>query len=410
MMLILLCVLCAGGDLYAQSKKQKELEERRQALRLELKQLSRLRESNKREEISVLQQAQDLDTQIKKREQLIAVTNRQANGLSREIDDNINKITNLRDELEDLKKDYSEMIQRSYKSNDGQSKVMFLLSSESFKQAYKRVQYMKQYANYRKQQGEQIKERTADLQRINKTLIAQRKQKENLIAENREAKKQLDSEKKQQEALIATIRSKESKYASQIKKKQQEADRIDKQIDKLIKEAIAARNAKRKKASVKTTTTSTKKGTFALTPEEALIAKSFAGNKGKHIWPVERGTVIRGYGSARHPQLPNVTTYSSGVDIETAKGALARAIYEGEVLRIQEIPGQNNAVYVLHGDYITIYQNLINLKVQQGDKISRKQNLGTIAVNAFTGKTVIRFSVRRNSDKLNPSSWVSRLQ
>ena len=407
--LVLIFLILLGGieGATAQTKKQRDLEKRREALRTEMRQLQRLRESSKKKEISILNQVEDLDQQITVRQDLIKVTNRQANLLTREIDENFNKMENLREELTILKDDYASMIRKSYKNKDGQSKVMFLLSSESFKQAYKRMQYMKQYTNYRKKQLEQIKERTALLQTINKDLLRQKKDKENLIAENRKAKTQLDKEKKEQDELIRIIRKKSSTYAAQINKKQKESNRIDREIDRLIAEAIASAN---KKTGTKATTKGSS-STFALTPEDKAIAADFASNKGRLIWPVERGRVIRRFGKSKHPTLPNITTYSSGVEVETSPKTLARAVFGGEVLAVQTRTGsQYNTVYIRHGNYITVYQNLKALLVKKGDKVSRKQSLGEIAASNITGKTVLKFIVYKNQTKLNPADWVLNLK
>lgn len=393
----LLMLLVAQGSL-AQSAKQQQLEKRREALKNEMRQLQRLRETNKKQEVSLLTQVEDLDTKIKLRQDLIKVTNNQANLLTREISDNLEKMKNLRDELALLKEDYGEMIRKSYKSNSGQSRVMFLLSSESFAQAYKRTQYMKQYAAYRKKQGLQIKERTELLQTTNKDLIRQKEDKENLIAENRKAKRELDKEKERQDELVKEIRKKSSSYASQIKKKQQETNRIDRQIDKLIADAIAASNKKAGK--------STKSKSFALTPAEVALAKEFSGNKGRLIWPVESGRISRPFGKSSHPTLPGITVTNSGVEIETTPNAVVRAIFEGEVTTIQDMQGGNITVFVRHGDYLTIYSNLKSIKVKQGDKVSYKQDIGQVSRNAFSGKTVIKFSIRKNTTKLNPASWL----
>ena len=151
-------LLLGGNLLFAQSDKQQQLEQQRRDLLNQIAQINKLRQSNKKQEINILNQVEDLDQKIKVREDLIRVTNRQANLLTREINTNINKISTLRDELQQLKEDYAQMIRKSYKSKSSQSRIMFLLSSENFLQAYKRVKYMKQYSNYRHKQGEQIKE------------------------------------------------------------------------------------------------------------------------------------------------------------------------------------------------------------------------------------------------------------
>lgn len=392
-------VLLTTSTAVGQSAKQKELEKRREAIKQEMLQLQRLKDSNTKKEVSILTQVEDLDTKIKLRSDLIKVTNSQANLLTREINDNFSKMENLREELTILKEDYGEMIRKSYKSKSGQSKIMFLLSSESFKQAYKRTQYMKQYANYRKKQGNQIKERTALLQETNKKLVKQKADKETLIAENRKAKAELDKEKKRQAEMVAEIRKKTSSYVAQIKKKQQESDRIDRQIDKIIAEIIAASN---KKAGKSTTTNKS----FALTPAEVKLAKEFSNNKGKLIWPVERGVVTRRFGKSAHPTLPGITVTNSGVDIETNQDAVARAVFGGEVTQILDMSGGGYMIFMRHGDYFTVYTNLQSIKVKAGDRVTYKQELGKVLRNSFNGKTILKFSIRKNTSKLNPADWI----
>lgn len=400
--IVFLCFILMGITqvVSAQKLNRKQLEARREALKAEMLQLNRLRESNKKKEISILTQVEDLDQQIKVRSDLIRVTNRQANLLTQEINENLNKLENLRDELKILKEDYAEMIQKSYKSRSQQSRIMFLLSSESFAQAYKRTQYMKQYASYRKKQGDQIKERTELLKQVNKDLLSQKKEKEALITENRKAKEELDKQKAIQDDLVKQVRKQSSKYASQIKQKQRETDKIDRQIDKIIADAIAASNKKAGKST-------SSKG-FALTPEGKAIASDFASNKGKLIWPVERGRVVSPFGESRHPVYSNLKIKNSGIDIQTSDNASVRAVFKGEVFKIQNIKGGGIGVYIRHGDYITIYYNLKTLNVKVGDKVSAKQVLGQVNKNSFTGKSIMKFRIQKNLTKLNPSSWVAR--
>ncbi len=391
--------------LSAQTEKQKELERERQELLHQISQINKLRQTNKRKEINVLNQVEDLAQKIKAREDLIRVTNRQADLLTGEINKNLKKISALRDELEQLKKEYAELIRKSYKSKSSQSRIMFLLSSKSFTQAYKRVQYLKQYNNYRRKQGELIQERAALLQETNRKLTDQKAEKEQLIAENKKEQAQLKEEKKQQDGLMATIKKKESTYANQINNKQRAADRIDKEIDRIIREAIAASN---KKAGI-TNTNAGSSTTFALTPEARALANDFTSNQGKLPWPVESGRVYKKFGTSRHPTLSNITTYNSGVEIETEPGSLARAAFKGTVFKIQSLPGANFAVYVRHGNYITVYQNLINLQVSVDQEIVIKQALGAVARDNFTGKTILKFVIYKDSERQNPADWINSM-
>jgi len=389
----------------AQSKKQQELEARRQAILEEIKQINQLLFKTQGTKKSILAEVEDLDQRIVSRQNLIRVTNQQANLLTREINSNLTTIDQLREDLSTLREDYAAMIDKSYKSKSDQSRIMFLFSSENFLQAYKRVQYMKQYTQHRKKQGENIRAKTAELQLLNESLIQQKKDKEALIAENKIAKKELDKEKRNQEALVASLKKDEGKFATQIRTKQKEANRIDREIDKIIKEAILASNKK----SGTTTTVKKSSETFALTAEAKALAKSFTSNKGKLPWPLEKGVVVKRFGTTRHPQLANISTYCSGVEIATEKNAIARSVFEGEVLKIQKIKGANNAIYIQHGNYITIYQNIVNIQVKKGDKVRTKQTIGTVFTNASTGKTVLKFLVYQNTKKMNPSDWVYRM-
>ncbi len=421
--LFLFGCLIAVSTVSAQIDKQKELEEKRQAILEEIKQINSLLFKTKKEEKSVLSQVEDLNQRISASENLIRVTNQQANLLTRNINDNIERISSLREELKIMKADYAEMVRKSYKSKSQQSRIMFLLSSQNFLQAYKRVQYMKQYAKFRKKQGEGIKAKTEELQKLNADLIAQKKTKQKLIAENELAKKQLTEERKDQQLLVATLKKDESKFTGQIRAKQKEADEIDRQIDALVKAAIEEANriarekslaeAKKKGTTVTSTknvvTKEAKTEEFALTAEDKALAASFTSNKGKLPWPVEKGMVVKSFGTHQHPQFPNVTTNSSGVEIATADNASVRAIFEGQVMSIQVIKGANKVVFIQHGDYISVYSNLATVSVKKGDKVSTKQNIGTVAKSPTEGKTVLKFYIYQNKTKINPADWIYRM-
>ncbi|MBU2950359.1 peptidoglycan DD-metalloendopeptidase family protein [Tamlana agarivorans] len=386
---------------FAQNNKQKQLESRRQELRREIQKINELRSEHKTKEKSELSLIEDFNYKINVLSNLIKVTNQQANLLSREISANQNHITELREELKQLKEAYADMIVKSYKSKNQQSRIMFLLSSQNFKQAYKRIQYIKQYSNYQKKQGALIKAKTEELQETNVTLLKQQEEKKNLIAENRITQKSLEKERKDHQILMQSIKKNLSMYASQIKQKQREAAKIDKEIDRLIKEAIAKSNAKAgKKASSKS---------FALTAEEKVLASNFIANRGKLPWPVERGVVRLRYGTQRHPIDNSLTIKSNGVRIATAKGAKARAVFNGEVSEILRMKHVNPIVMIRHGNYLTIYKNLSKVYVKKGDKVSTKQEIGEIATNPSNGETILSFILSKGRETKNPASWIYKM-
>lgn len=390
-----------GNLAHAQSQKQKELEAKRQQLQEEIEQINSLLFSNKKKEKSIISQVEDLNYKVSVRKNLIKVTNDQANLLTRDINANQREISNLRKQLGVLKEDYAAMIVKSYKSRSDQSKVMFLLSSDDFKQAYKRLQYIKQYADYQKDQGEKIKNKTQQLQELNNSLVKQKKEKDKLIEENRMAKNRLEEELKQENVLMASIRKNLSNYNSQIKKKQQEADRIDREIDRLIREAIAESN---KKAG-----NSTSSKSYALTAEAKALAANFESNKGKLPWPVEKGIVTLRYGKQPSPIDKTVTINSNGVRIATVEGSQVRAVFDGEVSAIVALKNANPAIIIRHGTYFTIYKNLSKIFVKQGDKVSTKQVIGEVFTNKSNGETILGFGVNKNSNTENPANWIYKM-
>ena len=406
--LIFFIGLIAVSSAYSQVDKQKELEDKRKAILEEIKQINSLLFKTKKEEKSVLSQVEDINQRISVTENLIRVTNQQANLLTRNINSNMDKIGGLREELKVMKADYAAMVQKSYKSKNQQSRIMFLLSSENFLQAYKRVQYMKQYAAFRKKQGEGIRTKTEELQKLNADLIEQKKTKQTLISENEVAKRRLTEERKSQQALVATLKKDESTYTAQIRKKQQEADKIDREIDALIRAAIEEAN-RLAKASNKVSTKPAASGAFAMTAEDKALAANFVSNKGKLPWPVEKGMVIKSFGTHQHPQFPNVTTNSSGVEIATEDNAPVRAIFDGQVMSIQVIKGANKVVFIQHGDYISVYSNLATVSVKKGDKVSTKQKIGTVAKSATEGRTILKFYIYQNETKINPANWIYKM-
>lgn len=399
---IIMGMLLCSTMVMAQSQKQKELEARRKQLLNEIEQINSLLFSNRKKEKSVISQVEDLNYKVSVRKNLIKITNDQANLLSREINTNQKEISSLRDQLMILKEDYATMIVRSYKGRSDKSKVMFLLSSENFRQAYKRLQYIKQYSDYQKDQGEKIKDNTEKLQEVNTTLLRQKKDKEQLIEENRKAKNRLEEELQEQNDLMASIRKNLSTYNSQIKKKQQEADRIDKEIDRLIREAIAEANRKAGKSP-------SASGDFALTAEAKALAANFEANKGRLPWPVEKGVVKLGYGRQPSPIDKTVTINSNGVRIATEEGSKVMAVFDGEVSAIVVIKNANPAIIIRHGNYFTIYKNLSKIFVKQGDKVTTKQVIGEVFTNKSNGETILGFGVNKNTNTEDPANWIYRM-
>ena len=386
---------------FSQSKKQQELEQRRRELQREIQQISTLLFAGKKEQKSVFSVVEDLNFKIQKRKNLISITNQQANLLTREVNGNQIKISKLRLKLKSLKADYAKMIVKAYRSRSDQNKLMFLLSSSNFQQAYKRLQYIKQYVDYQKLQAELIKIETANMQALNIKLLKQKKDKQALVSENKIAESILDQERQQQESLIKDIKANLSKYSAQIKTKQRETEKIDKEIRKIIQAAIAASNKKAGKSS--------KLKVFSLTPEQKILAANFTSNKGKLPWPVANGVVKLRYGNNPSPIDPSLTIKSNGVRIATSKSGQVRAVFEGVVQGIMTPKNGNNTILIRHGNYITVYKNLSKFYVNKGDRVVTKQAIGEVITNKASGESILSFGIFKDSSTQDPSKWIYKL-
>lgn len=395
---------------------QEQLEARKQKLQEEIQEKEVQLQTVKKKEKSVVKLLVIQGEKIGLKERLINNTEKQKKLLTNNIYLNQLAINKLKRELEILKTDYAEMIVKSYKSRSEQSRAMFILSSENFLQAYKRAQYMKQYSSYRKMQGEEIKDKNNKLDLYNAQLGGQRKEKEQVIAEQEKQKQDLVKEKQEQLKIANSLKKDKKQITAEIKTKQKEARAIDRQVQRLIREAIAEANRKtaaaRAKANPKTTTATETKAVeesvnIVLTPEGQLISNNFKANKGRLPWPVERGAITLSYGDVPHPVYKSLTIHNSGLEITTDAGASARAVFGGEVTRVIVISPINKAVCIQHGDFFTIYQNLGAVYVNAGDKVTTKQAIGKIRTNA-EGKTVIKFMISQNTTYTNPAGWLNR--
>lgn len=399
---ILIFFALGFGQLKAQqtSKQQKELEAQRIRLKKEIKQINTILFKNSKTRKNALTEVEDLQVKLNVRSELIKVTNQQANLLTSKIRINEKNISVQRKELEDLKSEYANLIRKSYESKSLQNRLMFLFSSENFLQAYKRLRYLKQYVRYRRKQGKAISKKTKLLQQLNQMLSNEKADKILLIEENRIVQKEIEKEKKEQNTLIKNLERKQKKLASQISKKEKQQRAIDREINRLIREAIAASNSRAGKKGKKT---------FQLTPEAKLLADNFISNKGRLPWPLEKGIVVQGFGRQRHPVVKTTIIQSNGVVIATEPSAQVRAVFEGEVMSVIVIKGSNPSVLIRHGNFITLYTNLAKLYVKKGEKVNAKQAIGEVFTNQQTGKTQLQFGIFNNVKALNPKDWVYQM-
>ncbi len=381
----------------AQSEKAK-LEARKAKIQSEINQYSRLLKDVKKESKTMVLLVETIDKKISSTQQLINITNKQANLITRSIKKNTDENAKLKKELKVQKEEYARMIVKAYKSKNEQSRLMFLLSSEDFLQAYKRVQYLKSYADYRKKQADEITGKSVRLEEINKELKVEKKQKQEVLKINKQQRIALRKDKQEQENLLAVVKQDEKKYAKEIRTASKERAKINRQIQKLIEADIAASN-KGKTGAVK--------GKFFLSPEAKALAKNFKSNQGKLPYPVDEFIISRKYGDQPHPVLAGIKIASNGLRFQAPVNSAARAVFNGEVVRVQKAANGILSVYVRHGNYTSVYGNLKSVEVQKGDKLTTRDIIGTVFTNN-SGVTELRFVLMEDSHTVDPAKWLLR--
>ena len=347
-----------------------------------------------------------LEAQLKSKENLLSTLNIELTLLAKQIRktelsilEAENEIIKEEKNLTSLKEEYAKMIYAAFKQKGKRNDMMFILSSDGFNQAYKRLLYLKQYSVFRKNQAENIKGTQEKIIQKKKSLreqkrwLIQKSSEKNKIAQVKKA--ELESTKKQKtkkNELVKKLVKSERLFKNQLLNKQKQADALDKKIRKIIKEEIAkARN---------------KNSDFELTPEAIALSKEFNKNKGKLPWPLEKGVIVGRYGMQKHLVFKEVQIFSNGIDIATDKNADVRVVFDGIISRIFFIKGEGRAVLVNHGEYYTVYSGLKDVTVKVGDKLFSKEKIGVVSTNKEDNKTELHFEIWKGYDKHNPSNWL----
>ena len=391
------CLLIFSQLIISQTTR-KQLESQKAAIQKELKQINELLFKNKKQRAETFSDIEKLSLKIERKQEFIKLTNKQINLLNKDLQENQKKQDQLSRELSQVRSAYKELILQSYKARSGKNRLMFVLSSETFFQAFKRTQYIKQYAVYRKAQANKILKLSEELNKIKEELNERKQIKQQLLNDNRLTQKSLENEKKQADEIAFRLRKEEKKYKKNILAKQRERTRIDKQIDKLIRDAIAASNKSKEKSD-----------SFTLTPEAIALEKNFELNKGKLPWPVSRGVVIQKFGTQPHPVVKTAKIKSNGIVIATETSAKVKTVFKGKVLSVLSFKGSNPTILIQHGNYITAYKNLYKVYVAKGDDLQSGEVIGEVFTNSSTGESSIQFSIFKRTTALNPLSWILKM-
>ncbi len=383
LMLVFLYALKASGQSRA------ELEELRKKNLQDIEYVDRMLKNTASQRTENLNELRVIGKKLTLREKLINEYGEEISLLEYRISLNRLAITMLEEDVEKMKSDYERSIISAYKATKGTPALAFILSSSDFNQGYKRLKYIQQVARYRRSESETIEAIYGELTRTKERLESDRKNVSDLKNKEERQKQILREEQNRKERLVSNLTRKERQLKQELEEKKRIAASIENEISRLIEE-------ERKRSKV-----------TPMTGEMKLIGDSFGENKGRLPWPVDKGIITSHFGLQKHPVLKNVTEDNIGIEITSSGPTRAKSVFKGEVVRVFAISGANMAVIIRHGKYLTVYQNIVNVKVKAGDSVSTGQEIGDVFSDSENGeKAVIKFMVYEEKNKLNPELWL----
>jgi septal ring factor EnvC (AmiA/AmiB activator) len=385
--LYILSLLLISCTVYGQSRA--ELEDMRKKNLQEIEYVDRMLRNTSTQKNENLNELRVIGKKLNLREKLINEYGQEISLLEYRISLNSLATAMLEEDLEKLKKEYAKSIVSAYKATKGTPALAFILASSDFNQGYKRLKYIQQVARYRRKETETIETIYLEVQNTKQRLENDRKNVNDLKNKEVRQKQILRDEQNRKERLINSLSRKEKQLKQDLEEKKRVARQIEKEIEKLIEE-------ERKRSE-----------TVPMDREMKLIGDSFGENRGRIPWPVESGIITSHFGLQPHPVLKNVTEDNIGIEITSNGQTRAKAVFKGQVVRVFAISGANMAVIVRHGKYLTVYQNLVNVRVKAGDNTALGQDLGDVYLdNGAGGKSVLKFMIYEEKKKLDPEQWL----
>ena len=425
---IVLMVLVSVSLCAQSTKKIRELEKQHAALQKQISDSESLLQSTKQDVKSQLDNLAVLSGQITDRKQYIETIEKDVQVIQKEISRLKTELNTLERELAEKKKKYEKSVMYMYKNKSVQEKLMFIFSADNLSQMYRRMRYVREYADYQRRQGKEVQRKQYQVSEKQKSLLASRNAKENMLKQGEAEKLKLEAQEKERKALLSALQKKQWEIQHEIKEKRRSANRLNAEIDRLIemeieaarkrKEAEARRKAeaeRKQKEAQKETLAENKKAeapeskveVYKTDNEDRRLSDVFEKNKGKLPMPITGAYAIVGhYGKYQVKGLRNVRLDNKGIDIKGKEGAQARVIFDGEVSAIFQYNGLAN-VLVRHGSYISVYCNLSSVLVKKGSVLKTKDVIGQVHTDA-TGNTVLHFQLRKETAKLNPELWLIR--
>ncbi len=416
----------------------KELEQQRKQTLKNLEMTSKMLNETKKSKSSSLNKLTIISKNINERKKLIKNIGSEIGKMDQQIGQLTQEKTKLENNLKGLKADYAKLVQEAHINRSLYTRILFVLSAKSFDQSYRRLRYLQEFSDYRKEQVYKIEKIKTEIVHKNDSIVTQKTTKVKVVKQKEVEAKNLTKDQQKEKVLLTDLQKKEAKLRADLKIQQKKANDLNNKISAIIAEEIRKAEAKRaaaeqkrladeaksNKAALKTETktptkttsakttpakTSTSPSVSVLTKEETLVSGNFERNQGRLPWPTSNGFISGHYGIHEHPVLKHVTTNNKGIYIQTPAGSSARAVFEGVVTQRMFIPGNNNMIIIQHGNYRTVYANLTQIFVSVGDHVTAKQPIGKIYTDDENdNKTELYFQIWNGRTLQNPESWIAR--
>jgi septal ring factor EnvC (AmiA/AmiB activator) len=381
-----------SGVILGQSKE--ELQAQKQKAYDDLKLTRELMEKITEQRSNSVKQLQLLQKGINARANLIYTLEAEIDLLDRNIQDTEKKIEELTQDNKKKKEEYARLIYYAYRNHTSYEKLMYILAGSTISQSYQRYKYLKYLSDYRVRIASDIEKLIKELDKQNVQLNSLKDEKLAALDEKEAEQGRLVNQRTKESAVINNLKRKESELREQIREKERIAKEVESRIREIIEEEARSKNSANIYA--------------ALTPEQELVGNDFKRNKGKLPWPVEQGIITVGFGSHEIAGLRGSSVQNNGVDITSSPGTEVRAVFEGEVTKVFAILGANYTVLIRHGEFLSVYQNLVNVRVKTGDKVLTKERLGEAYTDENENVASMHFEVWQERNILNPEEWISK--
>jgi septal ring factor EnvC (AmiA/AmiB activator) len=406
----LFLVVCFVLMLFCSGQTSDQLKANKKKLEQEIADTKKLLQETQNKENTSLQQIALLRQQITNREKLITDLNTQIYKLETDLNVNVRLSKNLDKKLAYMKADYERVVYLAFKNRRWIDKMVFLFSANDFSQMYRRLKLYAVFSENIKQQAEEIQKTQLEIAEKNATILKIKDEKLSLLDNKEKEIKSLEKDKASKTKTLGDLKKKEKQLSKDLTAKQSKQKEIESAIKKAIEQEILAANKKKAEQNKSSSEPAKKPSSTVLeyTPEEKLTSNSFISNKGKLPWPVLKGTTITTFGRYKDPDVPSVTMDSKGIDILVEANTQARSIFDGKVIGILDIAGVGKVVMIRHGEYITVYQGLTSVSVKKEDKVTTKQNIGTVGKAMGKNTYELHFEIWKELSHLDPEVWLSQ--